>query len=320
MTAYRRSRPLRPLGSPTRYRPRRSRRRRLRSHRDGPRRGRLRAGPRGRRSDLSARARSAPGDPGARGASPRGVGNAAHRAGARRGGRWRSRAVLLPQHVRRGAARKSVASTLPTRHSTTTCHSSSPPGASRCFAAGPEPGHNGRFRTLRCLEPLHEIWRFLVFARLGAGSGHIFQSCTGHRTNACQRSGGLLGSGDDTVHALALDPADAASAYVVPLVADTDQAICRAYGVPVKAGYASRVSFLIGPDGKILFIDKAAVATVLRGAAVRPSSNRLSRDPLPFSFPDDCLWFGPARASSSRCSSASPPTRARSSSSPSSAS
>lgn len=36
-----------------------------------------------------------------------------------------------------------------------------------------------------------------------------------------------------------------------PLVADTDQAICKAYGVPVKLGFASRVSFLIGPDGKI---------------------------------------------------------------------
>jgi thioredoxin-dependent peroxiredoxin len=36
-----------------------------------------------------------------------------------------------------------------------------------------------------------------------------------------------------------------------PLVADTDQSICKAYGVNVTMGYASRVSFLIGPDGKI---------------------------------------------------------------------
>jgi len=36
-----------------------------------------------------------------------------------------------------------------------------------------------------------------------------------------------------------------------PLVADTDQKICKSFGVPVKLGYASRVSFLIGPDGKI---------------------------------------------------------------------
>jgi len=36
-----------------------------------------------------------------------------------------------------------------------------------------------------------------------------------------------------------------------PLVADTDQKICKAFGVPVTAGYASRVTFLVGPDGKI---------------------------------------------------------------------
>lgn len=36
-----------------------------------------------------------------------------------------------------------------------------------------------------------------------------------------------------------------------PLIADTDQKICKAYGVSVTAGYASRVSYLIGPDGKI---------------------------------------------------------------------
>ena len=36
-----------------------------------------------------------------------------------------------------------------------------------------------------------------------------------------------------------------------PLIADTDQKICKAYGVSVTMGYASRVSYLIGPDGKI---------------------------------------------------------------------
>jgi peroxiredoxin len=36
-----------------------------------------------------------------------------------------------------------------------------------------------------------------------------------------------------------------------PLVADTDKSICAAYGVPINMGHASRVSFLIGPDGKI---------------------------------------------------------------------
>lgn len=36
-----------------------------------------------------------------------------------------------------------------------------------------------------------------------------------------------------------------------PLIADPDQKICKSFGVPVNSGYASRVSFLIGPDGKI---------------------------------------------------------------------
>lgn len=36
-----------------------------------------------------------------------------------------------------------------------------------------------------------------------------------------------------------------------PLIADTDKSICKAYGVPVTMGYASRVSYLVGPNGKI---------------------------------------------------------------------
>jgi peroxiredoxin Q/BCP len=36
-----------------------------------------------------------------------------------------------------------------------------------------------------------------------------------------------------------------------PLVADVDTSIAKRFGVPVKNGYESRVSFLIGPDGKI---------------------------------------------------------------------
>ncbi len=42
----------------------------------------------------------------------------------------------------------------------------------------------------------------------------------------------------------------------------------------------------------ILFIDKAALAIILRGSAVRPSDNALSRTPLPFSFPSGCPRFG----------------------------
>jgi len=41
--------------------------------------------------------------------------------------------------------------------------------------------------------------------------------------------------------------------YKLPLslVADTDGAIAKRFGVPVNGGYASRMSFLIGKDGKI---------------------------------------------------------------------
>jgi peroxiredoxin Q/BCP len=41
--------------------------------------------------------------------------------------------------------------------------------------------------------------------------------------------------------------------YELPfaLVADTDGKIAKAFGVPVNNGYASRMSFLIGKDGKI---------------------------------------------------------------------
>ncbi len=36
-----------------------------------------------------------------------------------------------------------------------------------------------------------------------------------------------------------------------PLVVDEDGAVAKAFGVPLKGGFASRMSFLIGKDGKI---------------------------------------------------------------------
>ncbi|MBI2396027.1 MAG: peroxiredoxin [Deltaproteobacteria bacterium] len=36
-----------------------------------------------------------------------------------------------------------------------------------------------------------------------------------------------------------------------PLLADTDRRICKAFGVPVTAGFAARTTFLVGTDGKI---------------------------------------------------------------------
>jgi cytochrome P450 len=41
----------------------------------------------------------------------------------------------------------------------------------------------------------------------------------------------------------------------------------------------------------ILFVEKAAIATLLCDGAMQPRTNVLSKDPLPFSFPSDCLCF-----------------------------
>ena len=46
-----------------------------------------------------------------------------------------------------------------------------------------------------------------------------------------------------------------------PILADPDRTAARAYGViPEGRDFASRWTFYIGPDGKILFIDKAVRA------------------------------------------------------------
>ena len=43
-----------------------------------------------------------------------------------------------------------------------------------------------------------------------------------------------------------------------PILADPDKKVATAYGViPAGREYASRWTFYIGPDGKILYIDKA---------------------------------------------------------------
>jgi peroxiredoxin Q/BCP len=36
-----------------------------------------------------------------------------------------------------------------------------------------------------------------------------------------------------------------------PLIADPDQKVTKAFGVPVQEGYADRVTFVFGPDGKV---------------------------------------------------------------------
>jgi peroxiredoxin Q/BCP len=42
-----------------------------------------------------------------------------------------------------------------------------------------------------------------------------------------------------------------------PLLSDPDKKVATAYGVLQPSGVASRWTFYIGPDGKILFIDKS---------------------------------------------------------------
>jgi peroxiredoxin Q/BCP len=41
-----------------------------------------------------------------------------------------------------------------------------------------------------------------------------------------------------------------------PILSDPDKKVAEAYGVLMAAGFASRWTFYIGPDGKILDIDK----------------------------------------------------------------
>ena len=42
-----------------------------------------------------------------------------------------------------------------------------------------------------------------------------------------------------------------------PILADPTKQVANAYGVMGRMGFASRWTFYIGPDGKILHIDKA---------------------------------------------------------------
>ena len=41
-----------------------------------------------------------------------------------------------------------------------------------------------------------------------------------------------------------------------PILSDPDKKVAEAYGVLMAAGFASRWTFYIGPDGRILYIDK----------------------------------------------------------------
>ena len=52
-----------------------------------------------------------------------------------------------------------------------------------------------------------------------------------------------------------------------PILSDATKATAKAYGVLAPMGFARRWTFYIGPDGKILYIDKA-VRTSSAGADV----------------------------------------------------
>jgi len=52
-----------------------------------------------------------------------------------------------------------------------------------------------------------------------------------------------------------------------PILSDPTKATARAYGVLAPSGYASRWTFYIGPDGRILDIDKK-VSAATAGADV----------------------------------------------------
>ena len=62
--------------------------------------------------------------------------------------------------------------------------------------------------------------------------------------------------------AASVDPADKNREFAeslsldYPILSDPAKETARAYGVLADAGYASRVTFYIGKDGKILHIDR----------------------------------------------------------------
>jgi peroxiredoxin Q/BCP len=65
-----------------------------------------------------------------------------------------------------------------------------------------------------------------------------------------KRSTAVVGVSTDGVESHARFAAN--NELTFPLLADTDGTIAGAYGVPLKAGKASRATFLIGKDGTVL--------------------------------------------------------------------
>ena len=59
-----------------------------------------------------------------------------------------------------------------------------------------------------------------------------------------------------------------------PILADASKEVAKAYGVLSSMGFANRWTFYIGPDGKILYIDKS-VKTSTAGADVAAKLSEL---------------------------------------------
>ena len=59
-----------------------------------------------------------------------------------------------------------------------------------------------------------------------------------------------------------------------PILSDPSKEVATAYGVLGRGGLASRWTFYIGPDGKILYIDKA-VKTTTAGADIAAKLSEL---------------------------------------------
>jgi len=64
-----------------------------------------------------------------------------------------------------------------------------------------------------------------------------------------------------------------------PLIADPEQKVTKAFGVPVQEGYADRVTFVFGPDGKLAKVwpdvsvdgHAAEVVAAVRDASAKPA-------------------------------------------------
>jgi peroxiredoxin Q/BCP len=64
-----------------------------------------------------------------------------------------------------------------------------------------------------------------------------------------------------------------------PILSDPSRDVARAYGVLSRSGFASRWTFYIGADGRILTIDKHVHAAT-HGSAVVATLNQLGITPL----------------------------------------